>query len=75
MLRWLRIFKFVSIISLRKNQAQLVKFFRAYCLDAAEDSKIEEPLSQKELELENLMRGFDPKNDRTDRIMLYMLTG
>ena len=74
-LRWFRILKFVSIISLRKNQTQLVKFFKAYCLDASEDSKIEDPFREKDLELENLMRGFDPRSDRTDRIMLYMLTG
>ena len=74
MLRWFRIFKFVSIVSLRKNQAQLVKYFKAYCLED-EDSKIEDVISQKDLELDNLMRGFDPRSDRTDRIMLYMLTG
>ena len=73
-LRWFRIFKFVSIISLRKNQAQLVKYFKAYCLED-EDSKIEDVINQKDIELDNLMRGFDPKSDRTDRIMLYMLIG
>ena len=73
-LRWFRIFKFVSIISLRKNQAQLVKYFKVYCLED-EDSKIEDVINQKDIELDNLMRGFNPKSDRTDRIMLYMLIG
>ena len=75
MLRWFRIFKFVAIISLRKNQAQLVKYFQAYSLQAAEDSKIEDTVGKSNLELDDLMRGFEPGSDRTDRVMLYLLTG
>ena len=41
-LRWLRIFKFVSVLSIRKNQAQLIKYFKEYSLQPGMDSKIED---------------------------------
>ena len=75
LLKWFRIFKFVSIISLRKNQAQMVKYFREYSLNADSDNKIEDSMGKTDLELEDLMRGFRPRDDHSDRIMLYMLTG
>ena len=75
LLKWFRIFKFVSVISLRKNQAQMVKYFREYSLHADSDSKIEDSIGKTDLELEDLMRGFRPRDDHSDRIMLYMLTG
>ena len=45
-LRWFRIFKFMSIVSLRKNQAQMVKFFKAYTIQAKDEHRIEEGVAE-----------------------------
>ena len=74
-LRWFRIFKFVSIVTLRKNQAQLVKYFQAYCLQADEGAKIEDKVSQSDRSLDDLMHDFDLQRDHIDKIMLYLPTG
>lgn len=78
-LRWFRIFKLVSILTLRKNQAQLVKYFRDYSLqeNSSCGRKIESSVSEhaKELELADLMKDFKPDENYTDKVLLFMLTG
>ena len=74
-LKWFRVFKFVSIITLRKNQAQMVKYFAEYSLSAGSNSRIEDSIEKADLELDDLMSGFRPQDDYSDRVMLYMLTG
>ena len=54
----------------------MVKFFKAYTLQADDDCKIGEGVAgQNEFELEKLMEDFNPTQDRTDAILLYLLTG
>ena len=59
-LKWQRVFKFLTIASLRKNQAQLVKYFRDYSLQTSPGSKFENSVDDTEMEMEELMRGFRP---------------
>ena len=77
MLRWFRVFKLVSIANLRKNQMQMVKFFKEYslCEELEDGGKIEESIGRTDLELDDLMKGFEPGSDYVDKIVLYMLTG
>lgn len=76
MLRWFRVFKLVSIVTLRKNQAQMVKYFKSYTLQADQSAKCEDGVSVTEgIELDSLMANFDPAQDRTDAILFYLLTG
>lgn len=80
LLQWFRIFKLVSVLTLRKNQAQLVKYFRDYSLQADSDGgggKIESSIVEQAqgLELDDLMREFKPGENFTDKVLLYMLTG
>ena len=55
----------------------MVKFFQAYSLRSSDAmSKIEDKVSDCQgIELEDLMADFNPNSDRTDAIMLYLLTG
>lgn len=75
MIKWFRVFKLISIMTLRKNQTQLVKYFQEYSLKADSGSKLESSIVEVDLELEDLMRGFNPAEDKIDQVMLYMLTG
>ena len=75
MLKWFRVFKLISIVTLRKNQTQLIKYFQEYSLQEDSGSKLEMSVSAVDLELEDLMKGFNPAEDKIDKIMLYMLTG
>ena len=60
-LRWFRIFKLVSIVSLRKNHAQMVKYFKAYTLQADTSTKVEDGVTKTEgVKLQELMTDFDP---------------
>ena len=54
----------------------MVKFFKAYTLQANDEHKIEEGVAESGgIELEKLMEEFNPTQDRTDAILLYLLTG
>mmetsp|Transcript_25944 Transcript_25944/g.34757 ORF Transcript_25944/g.34757 Transcript_25944/m.34757 type:complete len:110 (-) Transcript_25944:53-382(-) len=54
----------------------MVKYFKAYTLQADENSKIADGVGGIDgIELEQLMAEFDPMQDRTDAILLSMLTG
>ena len=53
----------------------MVKYFREYSLQTDADSKIDDSMIKNDMELEDLMKGFQPQDEHTDRVMLYMLTG
>ena len=54
---------------------QMVKFFQEYSLCEEPGSKIEETIGCTDLELDDLMKGFDPEADYIDKLVLFMLTG
>ena len=60
MIKWNRVFKFLTIVSLRKNQAQLVKYFRDYSLQTSQGSKVKGSVDNADMEMEELLRGFRP---------------
>ena len=74
-LKWQRVFKFLTIASLRKNQVQLVKYFRDFNIQKTPGGKIEGSVDDADLSLEELMRNFSPYDDNVDKVLLYMLTG
>ena len=60
MIKWNRVFKFLTIVSLRKNQAQMVKYFRDYSLQTSPGSKVKASVDDADMEMEELVRGFRP---------------
>ena len=53
----------------------MVKYFKAYTLQAEKDAKIDKEIGPNEVEsLNELMDEFDPESDRTDAIIYYLLT-
>ena len=74
-LKWQRVFKFLTIASLRKYQVQLVKYFRDFNIQKTSIGKIEGSMDDADLSLEELMRNFSPYDDHVDKVLLYMLTG
>ena len=55
----------------------MVKFFKSYTLGAGELTHLEQSIGTDdcEVELDDLMREFDPEGDPQDAIMMYLLTG
>ena len=54
----------------------MVKFFKSYTLEAAEESDIEGGVADSDrIEVNKLMQEFNPSKDRIDAIILCMLTG
>ena len=75
-LKWFRIFKFVTMLTIRKNQAQMVKYFREYSLDDSPDSKIEQfEVDDDNIRADDLLKDFSPYEDETDRTLHYLITG
>ena len=75
-LKWFRIFKFVTMLTIRKNQAQMVKYFREYSLDESPDSKIQHfEVDEGDIRIDDLLRDFSPYEDETDRTLHYLITG
>ena len=74
-LQWMRIFKFVSTVSVRKNQAQLVKYAKTFTLDQDQVEGVQDYLSSKNVELADLMENFDPESNEVDASLLFLITG
>lgn len=66
-----RTLKLLTSVMLRKNQRQLVPYFRSYHLDP-DNLKLPEIASPKSVG--HLMKNFDPKDDAIDKRILYEIT-
>lgn len=66
-----RITKFLSQFQIRRNQRQLVHYFRNYHI---KDDNLHLPPVKPPKSVEQMLRSFD-KNDKTDMRILYEITG
>ena len=65
------------MVTLKKNQAHLIKYSTTYCLKEGEQNLADSPIELKDdaEELDCLMRDFSPESDERDRLLLFLLTG
>ena len=76
MIKWFRVFKFVTMLTIRKNQAQMVKYFSEYSLDQSPEGKIEHfDVDAADIRVDDLLKDFSPYEDETDRTLHYLITG
>ena len=71
-IRTSRILNFITLYSLRRNQRQLVQYFKAYHLD---EDELELPPEKPPQSTEEMLRRFDPRTNLDDHRILYEITG
>ena len=71
-IRTSRILNFITLYSLRRNQRQLVQYFKAYHLD---EEELELPPEKPPQSTEEMLRRFDPRTSLDDHRILYEITG